>query len=250
MRKTVARATGRDTLARRRRGNGSRWDGQESIELHRGAGAAMACSASTRIASGLVRSLAQPDSAAYAIACTTRNRRLCSARRHQPRRRPGATIGPRLDDAPRSDSACAEDGRTRSIRFRGRDPSSPRFNQFLTLPELEADYCPSDASVSSVEAWAKAAGQHEVDRAPANLAVSFDVDVATAQRVFQVQLSEYAHGGHRFYSHDRDPTLPAEVAWLVDDVLGLESYRHMPGKEDVVDEPRRSRSLRGAPRFE
>jgi subtilase family serine protease len=92
------------------------------------------------------------------------------------------------------------------------DPRSPRYRQFLTYEQWKREYAPSENDVGVVADWAKQAGLEEVYRFPTNTAVVVQGSVATVERALRVQLSEYDFNGHHFFSNNRRPSLPPDIA--------------------------------------
>lgn len=116
------------------------------------------------------------------------------------------------------------------------DPRSPSFHRFLTLAEWKARYAPSDADVDAVINWAESNGLTLTYRFDTNLAVVMDADVRTVEKVLGLTMNRYEFDGKKFYSNDRDPTVPLGAAHVVQDVLGLNSIEkfHSPHSPDEV----------------
>jgi Pro-kumamolisin, activation domain len=107
------------------------------------------------------------------------------------------------------------------------DPSSPGFHRFLSFDEWKARFAPSDQQVDAVRSWVQADGLSSVHRFGNNLALKVEGTAATIERTFDVQLNQYRFGSRRFFSTDRDPTIPRRFAGLVKDVRGLDSYHRV-----------------------
>jgi hypothetical protein len=104
------------------------------------------------------------------------------------------------------------------------DPRSPRFHQFLTFDEWKSRFAPTDAQVASVDGWARGQGLSGVHRFGNNLAVKVEGPVDAVERAFGLRLNHYELGARRFFSNDRDPTIPHRLGGLLKDVQGLNSY--------------------------
>jgi hypothetical protein len=104
------------------------------------------------------------------------------------------------------------------------DPHSPRFRQFLTFEQWKARYAPTDGQVAAVRGFARANGLSVVHEFANNLAVKVEGDVATVEHAFDLRLNQYRYGDRTFFSNDRDPAVPRELAGLLKDVQGLNSY--------------------------
>jgi len=101
------------------------------------------------------------------------------------------------------------------------DPRSPRYRQFASFDELAARYAPGDDEADRVIAWATASGLRLVHRNRANFVVVMDGTVGSVEKAFGVQFGQYVWQGQRFFSADREPTVPASIAPLLDDIRGL-----------------------------
>ena len=109
------------------------------------------------------------------------------------------------------------------------DPRSPRYRQFLTYEQWKREYAPSENDVGVVVDWAERAGLRLVYRFPTNTAVVVQGSVATVERALRVQLSEYDFKGHHFFSNNRRPSLPTDIAARVDTILDLNSFEQAQG---------------------
>lgn len=115
------------------------------------------------------------------------------------------------------------------------DPGSPGFHQFLTFDDWKARYAPSDSNVARVTEWATGHGLTLVHVFRDNLAIKVEADAATIEQAFAVQLNHYETANRKFFSNDRDPALPAELAGVLKSVHGLENYYRMHPASQAFD---------------
>jgi Pro-kumamolisin, activation domain/Divergent InlB B-repeat domain/Subtilase family len=107
------------------------------------------------------------------------------------------------------------------------DRDSPLFHQYLSPEEWNQRFAPSVEDEQSVVSWAQSQGLTITQRYPNRLLVDVEAPVATIERALDVSINRYQLGGKRFYSNDRDPSLPAQLAGTVRSVLGLNSLEVM-----------------------
>lgn len=107
------------------------------------------------------------------------------------------------------------------------DPTSPNFHRFLTLDQLKSRFMATDADVQSVETWARADGLSEVQRWPSNHAIVIQGTVGQVNALLGVKLGKYTLNGSAYYANDKKPTVSAEVAPKIADILGLNSMQQM-----------------------
>jgi hypothetical protein len=107
------------------------------------------------------------------------------------------------------------------------DPKSARYHKFLTFEQWKARYAPTDADVAKAHAWADQHGLKLLNHFRNNLATNFEADSKTVEQAFNVQLHHYTSGDRRFFSSDRDPVVPAELAGIVKNIHGLNNYHRV-----------------------
>jgi subtilase family serine protease len=113
------------------------------------------------------------------------------------------------------------------------DPHSPRFRHFLSYAEWKSRYAPSDADMEAVANWAAKAGFREVHRFSTNGLLVVEGPVATVERAFLTNISEYAVGQTHFFANNRAPSLPPDIANRIDNILGLSSFEQVhPANSD------------------
>ena len=104
------------------------------------------------------------------------------------------------------------------------DPGSPQFHRFLSFDEWKRRFAPLDGDVARVEAWGRGSRLSAIHRFRNNLALKIEGTAAAVENAFGVELHQYQLGARRFFSNDRDPILPPELAGVLKNVQGLNSY--------------------------
>ncbi len=111
------------------------------------------------------------------------------------------------------------------------DPSSPRYQQFLTPRQFIDRFGPSQQDVDAVAQWLGAQGFTVTASSRAMRYVRFTGTVADATRVFGVDIMAFGDGS--VYSNTTDPAIPARFAGVIGAVGGLNnflrSYAFAPG---------------------
>src|SRR5215470_11690543 len=108
------------------------------------------------------------------------------------------------------------------------DPTSPRFRHFLTRKQIQADFAPTAAQVTSVRQFL-AANKLTVTRVgPMNFFVHVKGTVGDIENALHVQLNDYQVGSQVMRANDRDPYVEGTAGPLVRAIAGLDSgeYTH------------------------
>jgi subtilase family serine protease len=108
------------------------------------------------------------------------------------------------------------------------DPASPRYHQFLTQPDFDALYAPTEAQEQAVVDYLRGARLRVTNRFPNRLLVGAAGSVAALERAFGVEIHGVERGGRRHYAAFDEPSLPDAMASYVVGVIGLDdlSERH------------------------
>jgi subtilase family serine protease len=104
------------------------------------------------------------------------------------------------------------------------DPSSPEYHRWLTPDEFTARFGPTEADLAHVTTWLKKRGFTVKTADAATREISFTGSVDQAQNVFAVRIAATADG--RLYSNTTDPTVPADIAPLIESFRGLDNLLH------------------------
>ncbi len=101
------------------------------------------------------------------------------------------------------------------------DRDSPLFHKYLSEQEWNQRFAPSAQDEQAVAAWAQSQGLTITQRYPNRLLVDVEAPVATIEKALDVAINRYQIGSASYYSNDRDPAIPAQLASVVHAVLGL-----------------------------
>src|SRR5208283_2529339 len=101
------------------------------------------------------------------------------------------------------------------------DRDSPLFHKYLSQEEWNARFAPFREDEQAVVDWAKSQRLTVTQRYPNRLLVDVEAPVASIEKALHITINHYQLGDKRFYSNDRDPSIPARLAHAVQAVLGL-----------------------------
>jgi kumamolisin len=104
------------------------------------------------------------------------------------------------------------------------DPHSTNFHRYLKQREIARRFGPSQHAYDSTLAYLRAHGFKLVQGSKNRLTLTVRGRRSDVARAFDVAMGDYHLGDHEFYSNDRDPGLPDELARHVQAVTGLSSY--------------------------
>ncbi len=102
------------------------------------------------------------------------------------------------------------------------DPTSPRYQQFLTQDEFNALYAPTPDQEEAIVRHLRAAGVKIATRARNRLLVEGVGSVAALERAFGVEIHHVLLGEKKHYAALGEPSLPAGIAGQVVGVIGLD----------------------------
>jgi len=120
------------------------------------------------------------------------------------------------------------------------DPASSQYHRWLTPDAFTSRFGPTDADLARVTRWLKKKG-FTVNSADASTReVSFSSTVAQAQNAFGVKIAATTDG--HLYSNTTDPTIPAELAPIVESIHGLDNLLHSQPLARRVSKPAPSAS--------
>ena len=115
------------------------------------------------------------------------------------------------------------------------DPSSPQYHRWLTPDAFTSRFGPTDADLARVTQWLKKKGFTVKSADPSTREVSFGGTVAQAQNVFGVKIAASTDG--HLYSNTSDPSVPAELAPIVESIHGLDNLLHSQPMVHRVSKP-------------
>jgi hypothetical protein len=118
------------------------------------------------------------------------------------------------------------------------DRKSPQFHQFLSQKEWIARFAPSEADEQAVIDWATSQGLTVTHRFPNRLLVDVEAPVAAIEAALNVTINSYSLNGASYFSNDRDPAVPANLADILISVQGLNNIQRMrPQRSSTVKLP-------------
>lgn len=104
------------------------------------------------------------------------------------------------------------------------DPTSPSYQQFLTVPEFTARFAPSQEDYDAVVYFAQSKGMTVTYLAPNRLLIDVAAPVSAIEDAFHVKMGLYQHPSENrtFFAPDREPTVDLYVPlWHI---AGLDNY--------------------------
>jgi pseudomonalisin len=102
-------------------------------------------------------------------------------------------------------------------------PGNPSYHKFLTPAQFAAQYSPTQAQVDAVVKHLTTAGFKNISVSPNRTLISADGTAATVTKAFNTSLKRFTHQGRQVYANDKPAQVPAELATIVDSVLGLQN---------------------------
>jgi len=116
------------------------------------------------------------------------------------------------------------------------DPTSPYYGQFLNATTLEP-YLPTPGQKVSMIQYLTRHG-FNVTSGPSPLVLNVAGSVSVIQRVFGLRMGIYQRNSNSsFYAADSDPTMPQNLAALVNGITGLENYTSIKPSESPCSGP-------------
>jgi len=107
------------------------------------------------------------------------------------------------------------------------DKKSPQFHKFLTPEQWDLRFAPAAEDEQAVVTWAQSRGLTVTHRYADRLLVDVEAPAATIEKALNVTLNSYRMGAQTYFSNDRDPQMPGELAGTVQAILGLNSFLQM-----------------------
>lgn len=103
-------------------------------------------------------------------------------------------------------------------------PGSSTYHQFLTPDQIVQRYGPSTAQQQLVENWLTRNGYTIISVDPMHTSIKVQATVATIERSLNIKLQAFFLADREFFMQRGVPELPASVAALVPEVLGLDNF--------------------------
>jgi pseudomonalisin len=121
------------------------------------------------------------------------------------------------------------------------NPNSPYYHRYLTPAQFTAEFGPTAQQVNKVKATLGDAGLTPGQVAANHLAIPVAAIAGQLERAFHITLVTYAVGGRIVYSNTTAPLISADVAPLVQGVIGLNNlypaHAAQPGSGGFIQAP-------------
>lgn len=111
-----------------------------------------------------------------------------------------------------------------------RDPSSPEYQHWLTPEEFGDRFGLSESEIGRIVSWLQSEGFTVERVARARNWIAFSGTAATVSLAFNSEIHRYSLDGEMHFANATEPSLPAELADLVESVQGLDDFRLKPPK--------------------
>lgn len=108
------------------------------------------------------------------------------------------------------------------------DPHSPSYHQWYTPEQVAAAFGPSADQLAQVTGWLRSQGFTLDEVAPSGMAIQFSGDVQTVEQAFRTPIMNYLVQGHLRHANAADPSIPTELADLVNGVVSLHNIPRRP----------------------
>lgn len=101
-------------------------------------------------------------------------------------------------------------------------------HQQLTQTELASGYAPEASSQQAVISYMEGYGFTVTDTSKLHLLIGFKGTVGDAENAFHIQINNYSEiKGKTFYAPSTDPSVPANLAAMIQSVVGLNNAAHL-----------------------
>lgn len=133
------------------------------------------------------------------------------------------------------------------------DQTSPDYQKWLTPDQFTERFGPTTKDVDDVVNYFQKQGLTILAVAPNRLLVEMEGTVETMERVFGVTINEYNLKGEPgftdgiYLSNDRDPTIPADLASVIESVSGLSEFARFHSRATQADANWKTPSNPGTP---
>lgn len=115
------------------------------------------------------------------------------------------------------------------------DANSPQYRKYLTPDDFAARFSPTVQDVDVIVSHLQSRGLAIVSVSPNRTLIEAEGTVEQLEKVFSVNINQYSiklpSGVTKQYlSNDRDPSLPARLAHIVESVMGLDTFAEFESK--------------------
>ncbi|GHO75110.1 hypothetical protein KSD_28810 [Ktedonobacter sp. SOSP1-85] len=106
-----------------------------------------------------------------------------------------------------------------------KNKKSINYGRHLTASQVQNSFAPTQQSYDAVVSYLQAQGFKIDHTYNHRLLISFSGTASQAESAFHVQINNYVDArGRQYYSNTNDPTLPQNIAGVVQSVVGLNNY--------------------------
>nr|BBH95540.1 pseudomonapepsin [Thermogemmatispora argillosa] len=103
-------------------------------------------------------------------------------------------------------------------------PGSPLYGHYLTPQQIRQSFGPDEQQITLVKQWLLDQGYQVGAVDPLATQLEVTATVATIERSLHLQLREYELNGQHFYLASGVPSLPPQIASLVQSIIGLSTF--------------------------
>lgn len=107
------------------------------------------------------------------------------------------------------------------------NPHSSQYHHYLSPQAFADKYSPSAADATAVANFLRAAGLRVTGIAPNRLLIDASGSVGQVEQALGITIGRYQLGNTTYFAPDRDPMLPDNIAPLVQNIGGLDSFFRM-----------------------
>jgi subtilase family serine protease len=101
------------------------------------------------------------------------------------------------------------------------NPSSPSYHKWLKPDDFTSRFGPTDAQIQKVSNWIKSKGFVVDSASAATRTITFRGKVAEVEKAFGIRIAATKDGAT--FANTSDPSVPAEIAPLIDSIQGLDN---------------------------
>jgi len=109
-------------------------------------------------------------------------------------------------------------------------PGSKNFHRWLTPEDLAARFGASNADEARIEQWLRRSGFRVDHRSRTRTFLTVSGASQSVRRAFKTELRRYEHQGKVHFANVAAPSLPAEIAGLVEYIDGLDDFLPEPAQ--------------------
>lgn len=116
-------------------------------------------------------------------------------------------------------------GDLQTLIQRQADPADPLYKKFLTAPEFNARFAPTQADYDAVKTWAQSCGLSVDKTTPGRNLLFVRGARDTVESAFHVQINRFQlQTGRVVYVNDVLPSVPQSIARKISGITGLDNY--------------------------